>query len=270
MTQSNKIDIHLVSWHRPKITELAIKTIVRNTNPDNYRLVVLDNNSPPTQLEMLYQLHENGYIDELITMPQNLGLEGARDYLLKNATQSEYFICADNDCLPQPKLGDADWVDLLKELMTSYKDYAAISCRTQVMIGTGNIFEEADEKGDDLVDFPHPGGSLRIMNTQAVQKVGGWNLKREGRGAEERYICGQLREAGYKTAFATNVRTLHLFGEKKITDRWGYDSEWQPEKTGHSDISHPALEQGDDYNAVAEYAGEELAKEYFNVISDTA
>lgn len=259
------IDLHLVSWNRPKMTELVIKTIKKNTKSQNYRLVVFDNGSERSTVNMLIDLQENGYIDELHLEPENIGLERARQWLLMNSTISEYFVCIDNDCLAPPMKHGQDWIDRLKELMQKYEDFAAISCRTQVMIGTGNIFEEADAVGDDIVEFPHPGGSMRIMRTKIVELVGGWDRGADGRGAEERYICGKLRDAGYRTAFATFVRVLHLFGTRgdNPTDRWGYAQDLKPEETGHSDISHPALANGDDKEEVSLYASNELAGEYF-------
>lgn len=254
------------------MTELVIKTIAQNTKSGNYRLVVLDNGSDGKTPEMLQQLHDAGLIDELILIKTNLGLEAARNLLLKNSTQSDYFICVDNDCLPPMMIaseaegGAIDWTERLLELMQKYEDYGAISCRTQVMIGTGNIFEEADNNGDELVDFPHPGGSLRIMNTKAVHQVGGWDREAEGRGQEERYIGAKLHEAGYRTAFAVRVACLHLFGTRGEmgTDRWGYQKELRPEDTGHSDISHPALTNGDDIEEIKKYTGERLAYDYLN------
>lgn len=261
----NKVDLHLVSWNRPDMTELVIKTIHKNTKPENFRLVVLDNGSSGDTPQRLQDLQDAGLIDEYIPIKTNLGLEAARNLLLKNATESKYFICIDNDCLaPNPDEDGFDWIERLVELMEYYEEYAAIACRTQVMIGTGNIFEEADEHDDDLVDFPHPGGSLRIMDTQAVLKVGGWDREEPGRGAEERYVCGKLREAGYKTAFAVKIPTLHLFG-KTDTDNWGYPKDWIPEDTGHSPgVWHPIFASGDDPVEVEAYAGKRLAEEYFS------
>lgn len=257
------INLHLVSWNRPKITELVIKTIKRNTKRSNYHLAVLDNGSDLETKEMLIRLQDNGMIDEIHSMDTNAGLESARQYLLLSNTypEDEYFICVDSDCLPPPIKDGKDWTERLVELMQKYEGYAAISARTQVMIGTGEIFAEADEAGDDILDFPHPGGSLRIMDVKAVREVGGWDRNEPGRGAEERYISGKLHEAGYKTAFAVNVQTLHLFGLKD-TDRWGYDKDLKPEDTGHSDISHPALTNGDDCEEVAKYSGRKLADDY--------
>lgn len=257
------VDLHLVSWNRPEMTELVIRTIHKNTKRENFRLVVLDNGSQEDVRQLLRSLQDNGLVDELILGHSNYGLEYARQQLLL-PTETDYFVCIDNDCLPPPIEGGKDWLERLVALMEKYEDFAAISMRTQVMIGTGNIFEEADQSGDEIVEFPHPGGSFRIMRTEAVRQVGGWDRDAEGRGAEERYICGKLRDAGYRTAFATNVRTLHLFGVRERTkERWGYADGMQPGETGHSDIAHPALTNGDDLNEVAAYSGEELAERYF-------
>lgn len=255
MSNSKKIDIVLVSWYRPEMTYLVINTIHKNTNRENFRLIVIDNGSPQEQAIELLRMHtELGLIDELILNDTNRGLEPARNQGLELVT-SKYFVCADNDCLPEPPRDGKDWLDRLTELMDNNPDYAAISCRTQVMIGTGNIFEEADEDGTRIVEFPHPGGSLRIMDTNVVKLVDGWREEVTGRGAEERYICGRLHELGRKTGFATHIPTLHLFGTRGSdgTDRWGYPADWQPAETGHSDIWHPVLEGGDDPVEVAKY-----------------
>lgn len=260
------IELHLVSWNRPKMTELVIRTIHKNTKPESFRLVVFDNDSERETVNMLIDLQENGLIDELHVNTTNEGLEKARQWLLLNGDPGEFFICIDNDCLPPEKLNGLDWIVRLVDLMQRYEDFAAISCRTQVMIGTGNIFEEADATGSELVEFPHPGGSLRIMRTAAVKQVGGWDREASGRGAEERFICGKLRDAGYRTAFAAQIPTLHLFGTRGEdgTDRWGYDAKLEPADTGHSDISHPALTNGDDRKQLLEYASITDVERYYD------
>lgn len=259
------IDLHLVSWNRPKMTELVIRTIHRNTKRENFRLCVLDNGSEEDTQVMLSDLQDNGLIDELYLSLNNYGLEAARQKMLIDMTESPYFICVDNDCLPPPIENGLDWIERLVLLMENNENYGAISCRTQVMIGTGNIFENADNNGDELVDFPHPGGSLRIMRTDVVSAIGGWDRPAAGRGAEERYICGKLSDVGYKTAFAAKIPCLHLFGTRGFngTDRWGYDVHNRPEDTGHSDISHPALTNGDDKDEIIKYSGLKLAEAYY-------
>jgi len=248
-----RIDIVMVTWNRPDLTFKAIEAIHKNTDHDHYRLIVVDNGSEFEMVRQLRQRQDRGLIDTLILNETNLGLEPARNQGLASV-DSDLFICADNDCLPQPRVDGKDWIELLVKLMKDNPDYAAISCRTQVMIGTGNIFEEADQNEDDIVEFPHPGGSLRIMQTSAVRKAGGWRDEVGGRGTEERYIGGRLHELGLKTGFAAKIKTLHLFGDRtKGTDRWGYPEDFRPEDTGHSDIWHPALANGDDPEEIKKY-----------------
>jgi hypothetical protein len=93
------------------------------------------------------------------------------------------------------------------------------------------------------------------MDAKAVIKVGGWDRDNPGRGSEERYIGGKLQDAKYKTAFATKIKCLHLFGTKD-TDKWGYPKDWKPKDTGHSDIYHPVLETGDDEEEIKKYTGD--------------
>lgn len=249
-------ELHLISWNRPKMTELAVKTIARNTPRSEYKLVVLDNASDESVVDMLQDLTDKGLVDTLIALKTNVGLEAARDVLIRE-TETKRFVDVDNDCLP-PK----GWLKGLNDLMDKHHEFAAISLRTQVMIGTGNIFE--NEKGP-LTEFPHPGGSFRLMNTTVVSRLGGWDRKSPGRGSEEKYICNKLWNAGYKCAFATDIECLHLFGTRgeNETDRWGYPIHFKPEDSGHSDVWHPVLGQGDDYEQVKKYAGKKLADAYF-------
>jgi glycosyltransferase involved in cell wall biosynthesis len=248
---TSPIDIVMTTWHRPEITEKAIRSLKANTPYTPFRLIVIDNDSPPEMQDMLCSLQDEGLIDKLVFNPTNLGLEPSRNQGL-TLVHSELFISTDNDCIPEKPYEGKDWLQRLIELMDKHPDYAAISPRYPVMIGTGNIYEEADENGEELVGFPHPGGSLRIMRTGPTRDVGGWRDEVGGRGTEERYICGKLRDAGWSTGFAAKVRCLHLFGDQE-SDRWGYPKEWAPGDTGHSDIWHPKLASGDDPDEIKEY-----------------
>lgn len=249
------VDIVMVTWHRQEITRKTIMGIYQNTKRENFRLIVIDNASPAEMREMLTKMHSDGLIDKLIFNSQNRGLEPARNQGL-TLVESEYFICADNDCIPQKPVDGKDWVEMLVDLMENNPEYAAISSRTQVMIGSGNIFDGHED--DDIVEFPHPGGSLRIMTKPTVLDAGKWREDSQGRGAEERWICGKLHELGWKTAFAVKVKCYHQFGDRsQDTDRWGYKDDWKPEDTGHSDIWHPALANGDDPEEVKKYLDEE-------------
>jgi glycosyltransferase involved in cell wall biosynthesis len=234
-------DIILVTWNRPDLTQQTIETLMANTDRKHYRLIVIDNHSSDDLRDMLWDYENQKAIDVCIYNEENYGLEPARNQGLVFAT-NKYLICMDNDILVPPRKFGQDWIQRLVGLMRKYPDYGAIGMRTQVMIGTGNIFEGKENK--DIIDFPHPGGSARIMLTEPVKKVDGWRETMKGRGSEEKYICGKLHDNGWKTAFTVQLKCWHLFGDQN-TDRWGYPKDWLPDDSGHSDIWHPALAQGD-------------------------
>lgn len=246
------VPISLITWNRPDTSALAIDGIIANTKPENLSLTVLDNGSNVELVEFLQRRYKEGKISQLILLNRNIGLEPARNESFKLATKftdAKYIVTTDNDCIPEPIKDGKDWIERLVDLMEKNPQYAAISSRTQVMVGTGNLFEDTS----DIVDFPHPGGSLRIMRVDAVEKAGYWRDDMQSRGAEERYICGKLRELGHKTGFSSYVRCLHLFGDKS-TDYWGYPKGWKPEDSGHTPgVWHPVFDQGDDPKEVKGY-----------------
>jgi len=235
------LDIIMVAWKRPDFTSRSLKAILENTKYP-FRLHLIINEAPVINGMLIVGMDD---VYESVTMlKDNIGLEPAKNLGLFFA-KSKYFISTDNDILPMKPNEKGDWLTQLVDLAEQNPDYGAISCRTQVMIGTGNIFSGKEEQ--DIVEFPHPGGSLRIMRTDLVKKLGGWRNDMKGRGSEEKYIGEKIREAGYKTGFATKVKCYHLFGEKN----WGY-GDMPIEEHGHTKIWHPALD-GDSPEKLKEY-----------------
>lgn len=243
------VDILMVTWNRPEITELSIRTLAKNTITPS-RLIVVDNKSEDKMRDMLFAMTQESFISEIIFLDNNIGLEPARNIGL-SSIKSKYFVCCDNDILPEKPVSNEDWLSRLINLMDKNPDYGAIACRTQVMIGTGNIFEEADKNPSiELVEFSHPGSSLRMMRTDLTKWLGGWRNEVRGRGQEEMYICGELRKQNYKTGFAKNIKCYHMFGKSN----WGYSEELKPEEHGHSSgVWHPAIINGDDENEIRQY-----------------
>lgn len=233
-----KTDILLTTWNRPEFTYRVIRSIRLNTLTP-HRLTVIDNGSERKTTNLLDKLRSDGMIDVLLLLGTNRGTEFSRQLGL-SLVRSDRFVSTDNDCLPHKPwerdydtdmLGGVpvDWLTQLNSLMDKNSDYAAIACRTQVMIGSGDIF---GENPPDIVDFTC-GGSLRLMNTEVVRKLGGWDRSQDLRGNEEHYICGKIRDAGFKCGFASYVPCYHLFGESN----WGYDPDLPPEATGHREVS---------------------------------
>jgi glycosyltransferase involved in cell wall biosynthesis len=214
------IDIVLTAWEREEFTQKALLSIKHNTfHP--YRLILIDNGSK--HQGWLTQAKMDGLIDILILMDKNYGLETAKN-LAMNFVESDLFVSTDNDIL-----ASSCWLKKLKLLMQRYPNYGAIACRPQVLVGTGDIFKDTQE---DVLEFTHIPGYLRLMKTDLVRKTGAWKDKRPLRGHEEYWISQKLREMGHQVGWAVNVPCYHMFGQE---GDWGYTG-LEPEDHGHNPV----------------------------------
>ena len=235
------IDIVMTTWGREEMTRRSIRSIQQNTITP-YRLIIVDNGSD----------NDRGFRDWLantadiaVMLDKNYGLEHAK-HIGMQFVESEYFISTDNDILAsKPRVDQIldgqevkiDWLYDLIHLMSKYPEYGAITCRPQVLVGTGNIFTDGD-----ITEFNHIPGYLRIMKTEAVKKTGAWDIDRSPlRGHEEYWISQRLNDMGYKTGWANNIRCFHMFGE----ENWGYDSRLKPKDHGHDVVHLPKDSQFD-------------------------
>lgn len=217
----NKTCIVLTTWKRESITFKMLDALKKNTETP-YKLIIIDNGSAPW-----YQADYLKYADVYVKLDENKGLEYAKN-LGMQFVDSEYFISTDNDILPYAY--SPDWLYRLYELMEKNPEYGAIACRPQILVGTGNIFDKHEDQ--EILEFSHVPGYLRIMRTDLVNKLGAWNDKRPLRGHEEYWISEKIRDMGMKVGWATNVRCWHLFGD----NNWGYGGV-TPEQHGHTPVS---------------------------------
>lgn len=226
--ENTKVDIAFCSWNRPQFTRWSLQSIYENTKYP-HRVIVIDNGSEPAMQMQLAEMKYKGWIDQLILLDKNYGLETAKHLVMEFVDSSPYFISTDNDILAYKY--EPDWLERLVGLMDKYPEYGCIGCRPQILVGSGNPF--AGKEDQDIIDFPHIPGYLRIMRTEFVRAVGAWKDKRPLRGHEEIWISEKFREVGWKIGWANNVKCWHLFGE----ENWGYGNDMTPEAHGHSEIS---------------------------------
>lgn len=210
------IDIVVTSYFRPDFTYDCLSSIQAFTTTP-HRVIVVDNGSDKETIKTLRECQEEEMIDELILLPNNLGLEPAKNIGLQ-IVESDFYVDSDNDILLPPPIKDVDWLARLMELMTS--EYAAIALPPQVFIGANK--EEMFRGAKGILERDFVGGSMRLMRTDAVRAVGGWRSEPkdmvEANRSEEHYICGKLRKSGYKVGYAVDIECFHMFGETA----WGY------------------------------------------------
>lgn len=201
-------DIVMVTHNRKDFTVEVLKHLYRNTFSP-FRLIIVDNGSTDGTVEELNHVTDE---HKVILLPENMGLEYAKNLGL-NEVQTTRYIDTDNDCLPP--LLEPDWLTQINALMDRHPEFGAISMRPQILVGVGKIFDAEHEVAENNV----AGGSLRLMDTALVRKVGGWRDEKGQNRSEEWHISGKLRGEGKKVGYARDLFCYHMFGEDHA---WGY------------------------------------------------
>lgn len=212
------VDIFLTTYLRQAFTGETIRYL-RTRTKYPYRLFIIDNGGN----EMF-----KAAADYYIGMSKNIGIHAAWNTALSLA-ESEYFITSDND-IYVPEL-NPDWLTQMVKFMDERPNYGAISLHPHIFIGAAGI---DPRHPDDVVERNMCGAVMRIMRTEAVRKVGGWeHIINDKRNHEERTICSRLQSEGYKVGIATRIRAYHPFG-RGMGGNWGYPEEVTPEMQGHT------------------------------------
>lgn len=215
------IDIFITTYERQEFTRECIEYIKARTKSP-YKITVLDNGGNEW-LETAEGFEDVTYVP-LHKSVGNAGIHFAWNVAVSLA-KGKYFITTDPDLLVP--LLEPDWLSQMVKFMEDRPDYGAISMMPHIFIGAVGI-DPVDP--EDVKDRNMCGAVFRIMDTDKVRSVRGWDLIiSSGRNHEERTICSRLHEAGYKTGIASRVRAYHNFGKN-----WGYPEEFTPEMQKHN------------------------------------
>lgn len=223
------IDIFITTYLRDHFAKECVEYLAARTKTP-YRLTIIDNGGNEWA-ETSPLVHR--YIP-LWKSVGNSGVHWAWNTAVALA-ESEYFITSDPDLLvPDLELYEpnSDWLARMIRFMDDRPDYGAISMMPHIFIGAAGIDPNDPE---DVKERNMCGAVMRIMRTDMVRSVRGWDLVIEaGRNHEERTICSRLQAAGYKTGICSRIRAYHNFGKN-----WGYPEEFTPEMQKHN----PALKE---------------------------
>jgi GT2 family glycosyltransferase len=223
------VDIWMVTYQRKELTENAINYLNARTHYP-YRLFVVDNHSTDGTIDFLKQAKKDGRVFFYLQTSHNVGIHMAHNIGL-SLVDSEYCISTDND-IYVPDLMGRDrkcWLQQLVEIMDNKKNriYGAVACQPHVFLGTS----DPKKTGKDVLEVGHCGAVMRIMRTDVVKKVQGWDNRYDAnRNHEEKTICSRIQSvAKGKVGYAANIRCYHDFGDD---NNWGYKN-IHPHDHGH-------------------------------------
>lgn len=250
-------DIFITTYLREKFAQECLSYLKERTKTP-HRITIIDNGGN--------EWAENDpRVDRYVPLWKSVGNAGIHHAwnVAASLAEGKYFVTTDPDLLvpdlssfPEkwnsepngtiPFAGDIDdqpdWLSRMIQFMEERPSYGAISMMPHIFIGAVGIDPNDPE---DVLERNMCGAVFRIMDTDKVRSVRGWDLRIEaGRNHEERTICSRLQEAGYKTGICSRIRAYHMFG-----DNWGYPEEFTPEMQKHNPALKDYVKQFDNRDA---------------------
>lgn len=226
-----KVDILLPIYNSVKETQNCIESILKWTALEQFRLYLLDDDSPEIEIYELTKYYSRKYPENIFTIrnKKNLGFPG---------NVNNGFAITENDViiLNTDTLVTENWLDILKKVADSEESIAAIIPMSNYGIISGvptpnseinNLFSFEElvmafqkNKESGYVESPLLTGFCMYIKRNALEMVGVFDAETFKRGyGEETDWCMRARQMGFKLAVAKGAYVHHIggisYGEEK-------------------------------------------------------
>ncbi len=218
---SNKIpsvSIIILNWNEGAMTAACVKSILKNIDYKNFRIVIVDNGSTNSSLDEIRQNCKN---TTLISLKQNHGYSkgmnvGALHAL--NNHESKYIIFLNNDIVIPAS--QKDWLTSLIKDLENDPSAAAASPRTEYPDGRpaygganlcrsiiARIFKKLNSRKKHYVEYG--GGACIVAKTEVLQKIGLFDERFTPFWFEDVDLSLRMQKAGYKIIYNPEACVIH-------------------------------------------------------------
>lgn len=168
-----KLLIGMLSYNRLDFTKKVIESLYKNTDENDFELIIYDNGSndgTPEYLDKLSKDFFNNYENRKITTiqsPVNVGVAGGLNRILEHRDSKQHFMKLDNDIIFKEGT-DRDWVKKIKEIFDTniiIKSAENIDCKIGAVCVKPYTWNEVEQKETNLIqEYPE-------------HKVGKWTFQ---------------------------------------------------------------------------------------------
>ncbi len=222
------VAVIILNWNGEKLLREFLPSVIANTNPSLARVIVADNGSSDSSLQVL----RSEFPDvEIFGLSNNYGFAGGYNRCLEHYRDYPYAVLLNSDVAPR-----AGWVDSLLDYMENHKAVAACQPKILSHLHPG-LFEYAGAAGGfidrngypycrgrifDIVETDHgqydtpipvfwATGAALMVRTRAFLNVGSLDEAFFAH-MEEIDLCWRLWLAGHEVAVVPQAVVEHLGG----------------------------------------------------------
>jgi GT2 family glycosyltransferase len=212
--------IVMVVWNQLEFVKQAIESLDEHTTREEYRLVVVDNNSNMETRIYLQEMFDEGVIDELITNKKNLG------YIV--AANQGYKLAKERYNLPYVTWVSTDilfnkyWLEKFIQTFNSNEKIGAVGPISNYVAGLQsiqhNLYGIKKEETKLLIGF------FIMIKDSVIQEIGPLDESFGMGGADDLDYSIRIRNAGYKLYINREVY-IHHYGSKSLLAALGNSQE---------------------------------------------
>lgn len=210
-----KVDIIMPVFNQLKYTKIALESLYKNTNKEDFRVIIIDNGSTDGTKEFLSDFWKTVINAIIISNTENLGwckaLNQGYGYLLKD---SEYVLWANNDIV-----FEKDW---LPKMIAHFKPgVGAVGPTSNYVMGRQKVYLNQEGENEEEASFLI--GFFFMIHREVVDMVGEVD-ERFGIGGSEEwdYAIRMKKDFGYRMIIARDVY-IHHFGSQTLMPYLGND-----------------------------------------------
>lgn len=225
-----KIDILMVCFNHLDLTKKAVESLYENTEPDSFRLILINNGSHDETANWAYHQDLDNF--NFINLKENVGWIKAIHGAYSNIT-APYFLTCHNDVI-----FEKDWLPKMLKRFNDDEKIGMVGPTSDFILGLQSIQFNAPGIVSEYSKFIC--GLFCIFEKEAVDKL----IANDGYFMDERFGLGdkeeidyaiRLTDLGYKFRIARNVFIKHL-GEKGFVDKLGSQKAFHEYQNKNYDI----------------------------------
>jgi len=224
-----KVTIIILNWNGKNISINCIKSLIKNTDYNNYKIIFVDNGSTDGSVQAIKKLFPK--ID-IIANEKNLGFPKGMNIGIRFAKKKynpDYFLLLNNDIVFCQK----NW---LKELISVFDEDQQIGIANPILLfpngeiqrvggkikgnvnliitsvtsNPENVFEE-ELKKSKIREIDMFLGACFLIKKEVVEKIGLLDERYSPYLVEDLEYSFRAKKAGYKIVTVTSSKVIHLF-----------------------------------------------------------
>jgi len=200
-----RVNIIMRAFNRLEYTSLTIREIDRLAGYDDYKIIVIDNNSTDGTGQWLKSLVKEGYYKvKPIYLTENTGDFGGTKVGYDNLdADCEYTMQWDNDC---PPITEYFLRDIVK-IMDAFPKIGQLMLKRNGVGGVIPINNKIEYEGIIFGDA-HVATCVNIQRRKVVEEINSWIVD------ETQFwdfnLNAKMRERGYEIKKIENIRVVHI------------------------------------------------------------